>query len=66
MVQLSNEKMGPWLFKVFFLGEILPMFSGDYNKPLEGSLLNNQHNDILHLHPSDQLVWYFLPTNLRF
>ena len=35
-------KKGPWLFKVYIGDYTTPLYS-DYEKPLQGSLINNQY-----------------------
>ncbi len=41
MIHLSHEKNPGWLG---FIGDYTVQLYGDYNKLLEGSLLNNQYN----------------------
>ena len=40
---LEQWKRGPWLFRVI-IGDDATQLCGDYDKPLQGSLSNNQYN----------------------
>ena len=45
---LSNEKKGPWLFRVYVGDEILPNYVGDYfiNHEIRIPSLNNHFADV--------------------
>ena len=48
---LEQWKKGPWLFRVI-IGDDATQLCGDYDKPLQGSLLNNQYSGRFFFHGS--------------